>query len=677
MFTLTAAVVIATASSDLEQTLLDTPDPAQLRTWHDILCDEPHIAGTPGDKRTIDFIASAFRDMGLDVQVHPISVYLSQPVSASLTIVEPDRVDLPLIEQPFTVDPRTGDPRLTFGFNAYAKTGDVVGEIVYANYGRLEDYVDLLDLGVDLRGKIVLARYGGNHRGYKVRYAEEAGAAGIIIYTDPADAGRGPGYPEGGWANEWSIQRGSIASKPYPGDPLTPFVEATRTARRLDPSKVDLPNIPSQPIGWYAAREIFARMGGSELPPELREKWTGGLDLPYRLEGGPGLRVRIQIKQDRKIVETANVIGTLRGTTNAEETVVLGCHHDAWGYGAGDPDAGMICLIECARSYSVAARRGQRPERTIQFAAWGAEEYGIIGSTEWVEGNVKPLGRHGIAYINLDMAAMGPKFGGSASPSLQELIRDVTKVVPQAGGASGETVYDRWTADGAEPRLGNLGGGSDHIAFLCHVGIPSCGLGARGSSGVSYHSNYDTLHWYRQVVGDDYLPAKMVTQVAGLLAARLATDPVLPYDPVATIDGVIENLDRIQRLANEDYEEPVEFSGLRRAAGETRKTLKAAMDALAGAGPLSFADAAQVNAALIAIERSWIDDRGLPGRPWFRNLYAANDPTSGYAAWILPGIRLGVELGDPRILASQRTALHNVLGEIAAHAERIRRVAGG
>ncbi len=636
-----------------EAALNDVPTTVSLRGYHDLLASEPHIAGTPGDLRNIDRMVAAFELMGLEVKRHDIWVYLPEPIDAAVEIKSPVNESLPLRERVLAEDSDTAHEDLTFGFNAFSATGDVTGEVVYANYGRKEDFEKLRELGVDVAGKIVIARFGENYRGYKAVFAEEAGAAGLIIYIDPQDGGYGQGvpYPEGGCADETSIQRGSLLTLPYPGDPLTPFAEATEHADRLDPADVALPCIPVQPIGWGAAERIMSRMTGRALPQKLVESWQGGLPFAYRIEGGENLRVRVMVEQEHKIKKTANVIATLPGEFHPEQKVIIGGHHDAWGHGAGDPLSGLIAVFESARAFAELARAGQRPARTLIFAAWGAEEAGIMGSTEWCEAakNRDDLLQNAVAYINLDMASMGPDFSSAAAPMLKQLIADAACGVAQARGEPGQTVFDLWTDNGAkEPKFDNLGGGSDHVAFYCHLGVPSCALVATGGHGVSYHTNYDTLRWYRQVVGEDYEPALMITLMTNLVAGRLARAEILPLDPVRCAADVRGHLKDLVKRADELGDE-VDFDRLEEQITDYEHAMRttwgrlmvAAEDARLGSNQIE-----DVNQLLLPLQRLWLEPAGLPGRPWFRNLFAATDPDSGYSAWMLPELRAAIERRD-------------------------------
>lgn len=560
------ATMIPTAGLALPDAVRDAliagPDPEKLAHYHEVTASEPHDAGTPGDARMIENLANWFESFGLEVEKHELFLYLSTPVSASVSILPDgetmDPIELPIREEPVEGDVYSAQDDLRPGWNAYAGSGVVEGEIVYANYGRLEDFEQLESLGVETKGKIILARYGGNYRGYKAKYAEQAGAAGLIIYTDPADSGWGRGlpYPEGGYANETHIQRGSIKTLDYYGDPLTPFVEATKDAERLDPAEVGLPTIPVQPIPWKSAQQIIARMKGDDVPGA----WQGGLPMRYRLTGGESLKVRLEVEQTRDIVETANVLGTLRGSEFPDEAVIIGCHHDAWGFGAGDPTAGLMCVVEAARVFGEMAKNGWRPKRSIIFAGWAAEEHGIVGSVEYVESRPEWLRENAVAYLNLDMAAMGTNFGSSSSPSLRPAIVRAASMLEQPG-KPGTTVLEHWIDRSGEPtmpgmpRFGHLGGGSDHVGFLCHVCVPSASLGGGGARGVSYHSMYDNLNWYRAVVGDDYEAARMVTRMTLLTAAMLADAPVPEIDPMMYTDAVARQLTQIEAAAEGDWKD--------------------------------------------------------------------------------------------------------------------------
>jgi len=668
---------------------------ASLRSFHDLLGSEPHIAGTPGDARQIERLATAFSDMGLATRIEPFWAMLPAPIAASLEITEGDSprrdsppqgqppegqppkgaqggqspggtvpkrrgvLSLSLRESNLLEDPATAHPDLTWGWNAYSGSGEVTAGVVFANRGTLADFARLHELGIDITGKIALIRYGGIFRGSKVRNAQDAGAAAVLLYTDPADSGivRGAVWPDGGWANDHCIQRGSVVTLEQPGDPLTPFIPATRDAPRLDPATVDLPRIPVQPIGYAAAAQIVARMTGAEIAKE--DPWHGGIAAPYRFEGGPDLTLKLVVKQDREIRESANVIAVLPGSRWPEQAVIVGCHHDAWGFGAADPLAGTIVLMEMARAFSERAAAGERPLRTIIFAAWGAEEYGIIGSVEWVEAHREAIAAQAVAYLNLDMASMGPKLGAAASPALREVVLRVTGV----------------------ENVGDPGGGSDHVGFLHHLAIPSVGISASGSAGDSYHSNYDTVAWYRKTVGDDYASASLVTNASLALVSELASARVLPLR-AAAIGRAVERWGNALKKRTDDAAQQQAIDSLimrGQALADLGARLDERLDELAAAESAPDAPRLEtprletpqldaphldsprldtVNRLLMSLERAWYDHAGLPSRPWTRNLALAADRQSGYGATVLPLVAEALQNGDAAAFAEgvERTA---------------------
>jgi len=628
-----------------EQRLLEVPEPGSLRRFHDLTASEPHCAGTPGDRRVIEAIAAELESMGLEVEVEEFEAYLPSPVSGLVEIVAPERKRLPIQERAVEGDPFANAEGVSIGFNAYSATGDVTGRVVYANYGRKEDFERLQKLGVDVEGAIVIARYGGNFRGYKANFAEEAGAIGLIIYSDPKDVGfaQGLAYPEGGYANEWYIQRGSILTLPHVGDPLTPGSFAAPGADRLDPASLDFPKIPVQPIGYGAAQEILSRMQGAAVPQAKNpsESWQAGLPFTYRLMGGDDLRVRVAVEQKRGLVRTANVIARLPGERLPDEEIVIGCHHDAWDYGAQDPACGLIVVMETARAFAEAAAAGERPDRTLVFAAWGAEEHGIVGSVEHVERREGDLRRNGVAYINLDAAVFGMNLRSSASPALQALITDVAnEILPREDDARRDIPF------------GLLGGGSDHVGFMARAGMSAASFGLSGASGVAYHSPYDNLHWYRQVMDDDYTPHARLTRFVSAVTARLGEADLLPLDPEAPFESFRGLLDAVETRA-EELEFSVGLDSLRSRAEGLAATAADVRDRIRLAvinGDIDRRALDRLNRLLLALDRVWLSEPGLPDRAWYRNLYSAPDETSGYAASPLPALSAAIERENPALL---------------------------
>lgn len=676
--------------------LRESPSPTSLRAWHDLLGAEPHIAGTPGDARQIERLRGAFVGLGLEVEVQEIHPLLCTPIDALLEIEPPaDGTDvattgarggfraaspadapeaprarrgvvaLDLRERNLLEDPSTAHPDLTYGWNAYSGSGDIVAEVVYANYGTRDDFAKLRALGVDCTGKLVIARYGGNFRGDKVRFAEAAGATGLILYSDPADVAKGPVYPEGGWANDTCIQRGSVLRLSQPGDPLTPGVAATLDAPRLEVDAAGLPRIPVQPIGYAAAGAILGRMTGAEVP----EAWRGGLALPYRVEGGPELRLRLRVQQQRAISRTANVIATLPGAT--DEFVVIGCHHDAWGFGAADPLAGTIVLMETAKAFARAAQQGWRPQRTVVFGAWAAEEFGIIGSTEWCELHADRIASRCVAYVNLDMASMGTNFTAKSAPMLFDAIRDAAGEVPHARDGQ-RTVLDAWrdrSKDGVAV-VGLIDGGSDHEAFQFNLGVPSCQLAASGGAGTSYHSNYDTLGWYRKVVGEDYEPALMVTRVCVELVDRLADAPMPPLRIAALapfLRSSLAELDAMvaQRRADDTTDRARTGATLTQRLEPSIAALEEATSLWSQVAGRDSSSRAIAAVQMAQIERAWL--RLDADAPWHRHLLLGTDPDAGYTPVALPHLRRAVLEADASATATAVTDLEAAIRRAAIH----------
>lgn len=663
----------AEAQAVCEARFLDLPSGDAFREHLRIITSTPHPTGSAAQVEVGHYLGRVMKAAGLTVREHPYDVYLPQLTDdVEAHIVTPVAMRLNNREPRLEEDRFSGHPELLNGWNAFSGSGDVTGEVVYANYGRREDYRALDSLGVDLTGKIVIARYGGNFRGYKVLFAEERGAAGVIMFND-APAEEVDPYPEGPMLNGDIIQRGSVLTLPWTGDPLTPFepalpVDGDVQVERLDPEEVPLHTIPVLPLGYNAASEILSRMTGPEAPGD----WQGGLDLPYRLTGGAELTVRVRVNQPKALTRATNIVGTLEGTEFPDEWFVLGAHYDPWGFGAVDPNGGTAMLLTLAEALGEAAAMGCRPRRSIMIAHWDAEEYGIIGSTEWVEEYRDQLTNGGIAYINADAAVSGPNFGASSSPSLKGPILDAIRAVEYPG--EGRSIYEWWAAqaDDDGPTMGNLGGGSDHVAFYTHVGVPSAGLSSGGRSGI-YHSNYDNFAWFERFGDSEWVFGPMLARADGLLALRFANADLLPYDVARYATDTRTHVNTLLEVA-EARRIDVDLSALVEASrqlDEAAAELEAARSARLARGPVASADAARINAALIGLEKAWLDDRGLQDRPWSRSLYVSPDPFSGYASWMLPGLRYEIETDDPADVPEWESRYIAAIGGLA---ERMRAV---
>ncbi len=461
----------------------------------------------------------------------------------------------------------------------------------------------------------------------------------------------------------------------YTGDPLTPFEPAyTRDSgkpvERLDPSDVDLHKIPVLPMGYGAAREIIDRMTGETAP----ENWHSGIPTTHRIEGGDELTVRVRVNQPKALTLAVNVVGTVRGTELPDEWVIFGAHYDPWGFGAIDPNGGTAMLLTMAEALGELAANGCAPRRSILIGHWDAEEYGIIGSAEWVEELRDELNANGVAYINADSAVSGPRFGSSASPSLKGPIIEATKTVEYPG--SGMSVYEQWLQanEREDAPMGNLGGGgSDHVGFYSHIGVPSGSLGFGGSGGV-YHSNYDNFAWYERFGDHEFIYGPTLAKVNGVLALRLANADVLPYDVARYAQDLKTHTETIERLAA-DAGMAMELSDLHGAIevlADAADAYETARDAGVRGEDFPDAELRAINQLLVALERAFIHEEGLQGRPWFRSLYASPDPFSGYASWMLPGLRYEIETDNPEQLEFWEGVYSEAVGELTSRVEALR-----
>ena len=458
-------------------------------------------------------------------------VWLPYATETRVWRLAPDTLELVLAEGAVSGDSVTAESGQIILANGYSGAGDVSGDVVYVNYGLMEDYAHLDSLGVSVRGKIVIARYGRSFRGIKAREAERHGATALLLYSDPADDGfvRGDVYPEGPMRPASAVQRGSVMNGT--GDPTTPGWASVRGARRLPPRLPARASHPGRPaLLGERRRSCFESFAGQAF----RRPWQGG--LPFRYHVGPGpVQARVLVRLDtaaNAIKSIWNTYGVIRGTEYPDQLVILGAHRDAWGPGAADDVSGTVSVLEAARAIAEEARAGRRPKRTIVFATWDAEEWGLIGSTEYVEDDARRLTSGGVAYLNQDVAAQGPDFGGGGSPSLRATLRDVVKMIDDPSGRG--TIYDQWraasaVADTAEPSMGDPGGGSDFAGFYNHLGIPHLDWGFGGPGGV-YHSAYDTHEWMSRFGDPGFRRHAAAARVGAALALRLANADVLPYD---------------------------------------------------------------------------------------------------------------------------------------------------
>ena len=612
------------------------------------------MAGTPAQARTRDYVIAQMRAMGLETEVRHYRVWLPHATGVHLWRISPDPRELTLAEPPVPGDSTSSQWQYPT-VNGSSAPGDVRGQVVYVNYGLVEDYAKLDSLGVSVRGRIAIARYGRSFRGIKAREAERHGALGLVIYSDPADDGymRGDVYPEGRMRNERGVQRGSVLNSD--GDPSTPTGPSTDNAARLAPERMDVPHIPVIPVSYANAAELLRAVRGTNVP----DTWQGG--LPFRYHIGPGpVAARIAVETDvatQPFKDIWDTFGVVRGSELPDEIVMVGGHRDAWGPGAADNVSGTVSVLESARAVMDQVRAGNRPRRTIVFATWDAEEWGLVGSTEYVEEDSLRLTRGAVAYLNQDVAAQGQAFGGDGSPSLRGTLRDVARLVPDPSG--GGSVYQVWrkrtnVADSAEVSLGNPGGGSDFAGFYNHLGIPVVDWGFGGPGGV-YHSQYDSYAWMSRFGDPGFRYHAAAASVGAALLLRLANAQVLPYDYAEyarTMRGYLPDLEQMLKAKGWDT---TAVAPLRAAvdgmAGAARDFAAARDRALAGTADAGRDDAA--NRALLGVERALTRPEGLKDREWFRNLIYASDPDNGYSDMVFPGVATAARHADRALAESE------------------------
>ena len=638
----------AVAEQAAESAAIAQPSPASASAHSRFLSLKPHMAGTEAQARTRDYVVDQMKAWGLETEIRTYSVWMPHPVSTKIWRIAPDPIELDLKEGAIPEDPTSSAFPQIIAFNGYGAAGDVSGEVVYVNYGLIEDYAQLDSMGVSVKGKIAVARYGKSYRGIKAREAENHGAAGLIIYSDPAEDGyvRGDIYPTGPMRPPQGIQRGSVMNPD--GDPSTPGYASTADARRLPASEMAVPHIPVVPISYGNAAELLRDLGGKSIP----QTWQGG--LPFRYHVGPGpVQARIAVVTDavkngyKKIWDT---FGIIRGAQFPDELVIVGGHRDAWGPGAADNVSGTVSVLEAAHAIAEETRAGRRPKRTIIFATWDAEEWGLLGSTEFVEEDTTRLMKSAVAYLNQDDVAQGPNFSAGGSPSLRGVLRDVAKEIPDPSNEG--SVYDVWrkrahlTADTLEPSMGDPGGGSDFAGFYNHLGIPIVDWGFGGPQGV-YHSAYDSYHWMLKFGDPKFEYHATNGRIAAAMLLRIANSEILPYDYVEyarTMQGFVSQIG--QTLASKGSGlSAAELSGavvrMERAARELSSAREHALRST-----LPDAEAKQVNAALLRVERELTRSQGLFSRPWFRNLIYASDENNGYSTMVLPSVNEAIRVGD-------------------------------
>lgn len=703
-----------------EAKALAIPTPEKAGSWLRTLTEEPHVAGTEADRKTALFVRDKLREWGWTADLAEYEVLLNYPVSVELRRDGAGGEKLSLMEARHDRDKDSADPLAFPAFHGYGASGSATGQLVYANYGRPQDFDALERLGIDVKGKIVLVRYyGGLFRGLKVLYAQKRGAAGVLIFSDPADDGyaRGDVYPFGPMRPPSGIQRGSVQFLPYgPGDPSTPFGPSTKGAKRLPTDRVQgfplagtsfneatpdavrawekqagkkrddyFATIPSLPISYEVAAGLLSGLGGPSVPGG----WQGGLPFAYHCGPGPQAAY-LSVMMDYQVRPVWNVIATLKGAVEPDRWVMVGNHRDAWVYGAVDPSSGTAATLEACRALGAASRDGWTPRRTLVYCSWDAEEYGLVGSTEWAEDHADELSRKAALMLNVDSAVSGPDLDLDGVPSLRDLILGAAGVVSDP--RSGQALREKWTAarrsawasdapidldaagwrgedDAAapserfSPQMNSLGSGSDYTAFVDHLGIPAADVSFQGRYGV-YHSVYDDFFWMEKFCDPEFLTHATAARLYTAIAMRAASSEVLPLTFVPYGEALRNHVDELRRLvarkARASDRPKVTAAGFPalvdavRAFQEQAARLDRATAALTSQDPAEPQRLVAVNDALQKVERAFLASEGfLPERSFYRHAIYAPALTSGYASWPLPGVRQAIEQDDSKLLTAQ------------------------
>ena len=675
-----------------------------LDQWMKFMSAEPHYLGTAYGRKNAEWMVKQFKSWGYDAKIETYQVLFPYPKVRLLELIAPEKYKAKLTAVPVVGDADTdqGDALLP-SYNAFSTDGDVTAELVFVNYGIPADYEELEKRGIDVKGKIVIAKYYGSWRGIKPKLAAEKGAIGCIIYSDPKDDGfyAGDVYPKGAFKNATGVQRGSVMDMPlYPGDVLTPGYGATKNAKRLD--RKDAPTItkiPVLPISYEDALPLLAALEGQVAPPS----WRGALPITYHIGPGPA-KVHLKLTFDWQLKPAHNVIATLKGTDFPDQWVIRGNHHDAWVHGAADPVSGMVALLEEARAVGMLGKAGKNPKRTLIYCAWDAEEPGLIGSTEWVEDHLEELQHKTVAYINTDGNGRG-FLGAGGSHSLEAMVKEVTTDVmdPQKGVSVAERLGARDLLNGGDgnPGLYALGSGSDYTPFIQHAGIAALNIGFGGeNSGGEYHTIYDTYAHFKRFKDPDMAYGIALAKIAGRIVLRLANAEVLPFEFQAwhtTVQGYLTEINALTNMMRgaveqhnnlinkkvfsltadpkKPFNQPVkkaivpyvDFSPLYNALAN----LKVTIDTLEGKSLISLVSKDALNDKLMHAEQVLTFVSGLPRRSWYRHQIYAPGFYTGYGVKTLPGVREAIEQENWEECRSQVTILATTLQNFDAHLQSI------
>jgi N-acetylated-alpha-linked acidic dipeptidase len=643
-----------------EEKMRAIPKPDNLRDYMKRLSAEPHHIGSPYGKQNAEWMRDLFRSWGLKAELEAFDVLMPTPTERLLELLEPTRYTAKLKEPALEDDPDSNDENQLPTYNAYSADGDVTGQLVFVNYGIPADYDELERLGVDVKGKIVIAKYGGSWRGIKPKVAYEHGAIGCLIYSDPKDDGyyQGDVFPKGPYRPDTGVQRGSVMDMPiHPGDPLTPGWGAVKEARRIPREEAEvLMKIPVLPISYGDALPLLKALNGPIAP----ESWRGALPITYHI--GPGsAKVHLKLKFDWSLHTLYNVIARIDGSEFPDEWIVYGNHHDAWVNGADDPVSGMVTVMEVGRSLGELLKQGWKPRRSIILCAWDGEEPGLLGSTEWVETHAKELQQKCILYLNSDSTGKG-LLGIGGSHTLERFVNEVIRDVPQPKQSKSilEALKDRRMSQvrsdeerlelrqRADLRISALGSGSDYTPFIQHLGVASLNTGFGGESGGGiYHSVYDSFYWYTKFSDGTFEFGRGLSQANGSIVMRMAGADVLPFEFTNLAETVGRYVTELERLAERSKApKPVNFASLKSAVtalGESAKRYESALQKASANGFASVKQVKALNQLLYQSERKLTNDQGLPRRPWFKHQLYAPGFYTGYGVKTIPGVREAIE----------------------------------
>ncbi len=667
------------------------PEPARVGGYMKQMSAKPHLAGTPASKAVADYALGLMKQWGLDAHLEEYDALLPVPKARLLEMVAPHAFRAKLAEPPISADPTSADPDEAPTYNAYSGSGDVTAPLIYANYGMPGDYDYLAKNGIDVKGRIVLTRYGGGWRGLKPKLAAEHGALGCLIYSDPKDDGyyRGDVYPRGMWRPADGVQRGSVLDITlYPGDPLSPGWASEKDSKRLRLSEVrTLMKIPVLPISYGDALPFMRELAGLVAP----EDWRGALGITYHIGNG-NTQVRLKVDMDNSVHPIYDVIASIPGSDFPDEWVMAGNHHDAWVHGAMDPLSGASALLETARTLAELGKRGWRPRRTIKIALWDGEEFGLIGSTEFAEKHAAELSKKLIAYINSDTTSKG-QLGAGGSHTLEAFVADLTRDVsdPVTGKPLSENMRARSSGQTAaldaaqehpsEWHLEALGSGSDYASFLQHLGIASLnfGFGDMNGTGGIYHSAYDSYYWYTHFADTNFTYGKTLSAFTSLGLMRLGGASLVPFQFTRLVSTLSQYEEEIEKLGKGDKRTSLsdlrsEIRELRKSAAEFEASYAYALPRL-DAAPKDVL--AAINEKIFTSERKMLLDAGLPRREWYRHAIYAPGSLTGYGVKTLPGIREAVEAGQMKEAQQQTARVIEVLRGINQQIEEAAQMLSG